>query len=138
MKKRNKLKYYKEIVSFLFQNFALVDKKTVRQNLRLVKKGIQSELTIEEALEKVDLLDKIDTKVFKLSGGEQQRVALARIMIKKSSIILADEPTGSLDSKNSKKVIEILKEINKQGKTVVLVTHVEEYKCIGNKQININ
>ena len=122
----------------LFQNFALVDKKTVRQNLRLVKKGIQSELTIEEALEKVDLLDKIDTKVFKLSGGEQQRVALARIMIKKSSIILADEPTGSLDSKNSKKVIEILKEINKQGKTVVLVTHVEEYKCIGNKQININ
>lgn len=134
-KRKNKLKYYRDIVGFLFQNFALVDKKTVRQNLKLVKKKSQNGLSIEEALEKVGLIDKLDTKVYKLSGGEQQRVALARLMVKNSSVILADEPTGSLDVKNSEMVMNILKEINKSGKTVILVTHVEEYKSIGDRCI---
>lgn len=81
------------------------------------------------------MIDKLDTKVYKLSGGEQQRVALARLMVKNSSVILADEPTGSLDVKNSEMVMNILKEINKSGKTVILVTHVEEYKSIGDRCI---
>ena len=134
-KRKNKLKYYRDIVGFLFQNFALIKKKTVRQNLKLVKKKSQNGLSIEEALEKVGLIDKLDTKVYKLSGGEQQRVALARLMVKNSSVILADEPTGSLDVKNSEMVMNILKEINKSGKTVILVTHVEEYKSIGDRCI---
>lgn len=136
-KRKNLIKYYKNVVGFLFQNFALVDKKTVRQNLNLVKKNTRSETSIEEALERVGLLDKIDTKVYKLSGGEQQRVALARLIVKDSNLILADEPTGSLDKNNAKKVMDILEEIHKEGKTVILVTHVEEYKSIGNRCIEI-
>ncbi len=134
-KRKNRMKYYREVVGFLFQNFALVDKKTVRQNLNLVKSKSKNMLTIEEALERVGLADKIDTKVYKLSGGEQQRVALARLMVKNCQVILADEPTGSLDKKNSEIVMGILDKLNKEGKTVILVTHVEEYKTVGDRCI---
>ena len=68
----------------------------------------------------------INKKVYQLSGGEQQRVALARLMLKKCSIVLADEPTGSLDKKNSEIVMNILHELSEQGKTVIVVTHSEE------------
>lgn len=136
-KRKNKLQYYRDVVGFLFQNFALVDKKTVKQNLKLVKKKSKNGITIEEALEKVGLSDKINTKVYKLSGGEQQRVALARLIVKNSNIILADEPTGSLDEKNAQGVMKILMDLNKEGKTVILVTHVESYKTIGDRCIDI-
>lgn len=136
-KRKNKLQYYRDVVGFLFQNFALVDKKTVKQNLKLVKKKSKNGITIEEALEKVGLSDKINTKVYKLSGGEQQRVALARLIVKNSNIILADEPTGSLDEKNAQGVMKILMDLNKEGKTVILVTHVESYKTIGDRCVDI-
>lgn len=119
----NRRKYYKEKVGFLFQNFALVENRTVRQNLSLIQKSGRTDITIEEALEKVGLSGEIDTKVYKLSGGEQQRVALARLMIKKCDIVLADEPTGSLDPENSDVVMRVLKELNQAGKTVIIVTH---------------
>ncbi|MCR5609037.1 MAG: ATP-binding cassette domain-containing protein [Lachnospiraceae bacterium] len=120
---RNKRLYYKETVGFLFQNFALLENKTVRQNLEMIKKSDRTEITIEEALKKVGLNKEIDKKVYKLSGGEQQRVALARLMVKKCSLILADEPTGSLDDKNTKIVMDILHELNDMGKTIIIVTH---------------
>ena len=82
--------------------------------------------SINEALEKVGLQKVINKKVYQLSGGEQQRVALARLMLKKCSIVLADEPTGSLDKKNSEIVMNILHELSEQGKTVIVVTHSEE------------
>ena len=104
-KKGKKQKYFKEVVGFLFQNFALLENKT---------------------LEKVGLQKVINKKVYQLSGGEQQRVALARLMLKKCSIVLADEPTGSLDKKNSEIVMNILHELSEQGKTVIVVTHSEE------------
>jgi len=135
--KRNQKKYLQQEVGFLFQNFALVDNKTVRQNLMMVNKSIRNNVTIEECLERVGLADKIDTKVYKLSGGEQQRVALARLLLKKCNLILADEPTGSLDKDNADRVMDMLKEMNKSGKTVILVTHMEEYKTIGNRVINL-
>lgn len=81
---------------------------------------------IESVLEKVGLSEKIDEKVYTLSGGEQQRVALARVFLKRCEIVLADEPTGSLDKGNARKVVGLLKELHKEGKTVVLVTHDEE------------
>jgi putative ABC transport system ATP-binding protein len=81
---------------------------------------------IEEALEKVGLSDVLNKKVYKLSGGEQQRIALARLMIKKCSVILADEPTGSLDKKNSDVVMRVLHDLNIMGKTVIVVTHDED------------
>lgn len=84
------------------------------------------------------MLDKIDTKVYKLSGGEQQRVALARLMVKECKIILADEPTGSLDSENAKIVMDILKNLNNKGKTIVMVTHAQEYKNFGTVCIELD
>lgn len=135
--RKNQREYLKNEVGFLFQNFALIESKTVRENLDMVKKQIRSEYIVEQALEYVGLSDVIDKKVYKLSGGEQQRVALARLMIKKCSIILADEPTGSLDPNNADKVIELLKSLNRMGRTIVLVTHVEKYKQMGFRTIEI-
>lgn len=129
--KKNHRKYYAEKVGFLFQNFVLIDDKTVRQNLKLISRDNASEVSIETALERVGLLDKIDSKVYTLSGGEQQRIALARLMIKKCDLVLADEPTGSLDNKNAERVWSILEDINKEGKTVIIVTHNEDVKKRG-------
>ncbi len=120
---KSKRKYYKSVIGFLFQNFALMENKTVRQNLELVKYGKNASMTIEKALEKVGLEGVINTKVYKLSGGEQQRIALARLLIKECSIVLADEPTGSLDKENAEFVMGMLREMNKCGKTVIIVTH---------------
>lgn len=122
-KASEQIRLYGEKIGFLFQNFALVEQKTVRENLELVKEKFRSDKTPEQALSEVGLSDKFDSKVFTLSGGEQQRVALARLMVKKCDIILADEPTGSLDRDNAQKVIELLRKLNAQGKTVVIVTH---------------
>ncbi|MDS1030942.1 ABC transporter ATP-binding protein [Bacillota bacterium LX-D] len=127
-KRKNQLKYFRNKVGFLFQNFALVDNKTVKENLKLVRKDCKNDITIEEALEIVGLKDKLNKKVYTLSGGEQQRVALARLMLKKCDIILADEPTGSLDKNNAEAVLNILKQLNEQGKTIILVTHDEDIK----------
>ena len=124
-KSKNKKDYFSYKVGFLFQNFALLESKTVRQNLELIQRKARTELSIPEVLEAVGLADKEDTKVYKLSGGEQQRVALARLMLKKCDIILADEPTGSLDMGNANAVMDILHQLNKQGKTIIVVTHSE-------------
>ena len=136
-KKKNQLNYYRTKVGFLFQNFALVENKTVNENLKFVKKSCKTEITIEEALKTVGLLDKLNSKVYTLSGGEQQRVALARLLIKKCDIILADEPTGSLDKGNADIVFNILKEFNEMGKIVIIVTHDDEIKKRGKRVVNL-
>lgn len=125
-KTKNMEHYFKEKVGFLFQNFALVENKSVSQNLELVQKKQRTGVSISNALEQVGLKDKGDMSVYKLSGGEQQRVALARLIIKKCDIILADEPTGSLDRENASMVLEFLKKLAGQGKTVIIVTHDEK------------
>lgn len=135
--RKNQMWLYGEKIGFLFQNFALIEHKTVSENLNIIKKKYRSEITIEKSLEKVGLSDKLNSKVYTLSGGEQQRVALARLMLKKCDIILADEPTGSLDRENADKVIEILKAMNSQGKTIIMVTHDELYQKIGTRYIKI-
>ncbi|MBT2685971.1 ATP-binding cassette domain-containing protein [Bacillus sp. ISL-37] len=136
-KKKNQISYFQKKIGFLFQNFALVDQKTVRQNLKLIKKESRSLISMEEALAEVGLTGKLNQKVYSLSGGEQQRVALARLMMKRCDIVLADEPTGSLDRKNALHVIEILKKMNAAGKTIVLVTHDEELKRFGNRVVKL-
>ena len=135
--KKNHLSYFRNKIGFLFQNFALVDNKTVKENLKLIRKDCKTDLSIEEALRIVGLEDKLNKKVYTLSGGEQQRVALARLILKKCDTILADEPTGSLDKKNAEEVMNILKELNKQGKTIILVTHDEDIKKQGNRVVNL-
>lgn len=126
--KKKKQNFFGNKIGFLFQNFVLVEDKTVRENLSMINKTYRTEISIEEALKIVGLKEKIDNKIYTLSGGEQQRVALARVMIKKCNVILADEPTGSLDEDNANIVMEILEDLNKLGKTVIVVTHDENIK----------
>lgn len=121
-------KLIREEISYIFQSFALIEDETVRENLSLAVKYVKKskndkEKMIEDSLKKVNLLNHIDKKIACLSGGEQQRIALARAIIKPSSLLLADEPTGSLDDKNKAYVMNIIKEINDKGKTVIIVTH---------------
>ena len=105
-----------------------MDEETVEYNLKLACKYVKTnrhekEFSISEALKHVGLKGYEKRKIYELSGGEQQRVAIARIMLKPSKIILADEPTGSLDEKNRDVVLNLLKTLNKEGKTLILVTH---------------
>lgn len=124
-KQKNKTDYFTYKVGFLFQNFALIEDRTVEQNLNLVRKKARSGMELADVLATLGIQDKLKEKVYKLSGGEQQRVALARLMFKQCDIILADEPTGSLDNENAKMVIDILHKMNDMGKTIILVTHSE-------------
>lgn len=135
---RERRKFFREDVGFLFQNFALIENKTVRQNLALVIQDAHSPVSIETVLESVGLSEKIEEKVYTLSGGEQQRVALARLMLKPCNIVLADEPTGSLDRENALAVMDILRSINKSGKTVVMVTHDETFKLQADRIISLD
>lgn len=136
-KRKNQQKYLSQKVGFLFQNFALIEDKTVKENLEIIRKSNRSTVSIDEALEKVGLLSAKNEKVYTLSGGEQQRIALARLMIKKCDLILCDEPTGSLDRLNGERIMSIIKDMNKAGKTVILVTHDETYKTCGGRVIEL-
>ena len=122
-KDKNKNCFFADTVGFLFQNFALLENKTVKENLKLIKKSSRTDVSLKEALSRVGLLNEVNKKVYQLSGGEQQRVALTRLMMKKCSVVLADEPTGSLDKKNRDIVMNLLHELNEEGKTVIIVTH---------------
>lgn len=128
MKHKNKLKFLREEISFLFQNYALMEDKTVYENITMIQnKDKTKSLMVEEALKDVNLSGFENRMINSLSGGEQQRVALARTMLKPSKLILADEPTGNLDDTNCSKVWDILLKLNKMGKTVVVVTHDERF-----------
>lgn len=137
-KRKNRLIYFQTKLGMLFQNFALIETINVRKNLELIQKRSRSEISIEEALHRVGMEEYLEKQVCTLSGGEQQRIALARLMVKKCSIILADEPTGSLDAGNAAKVMSILSDLNKMGKTVVMVTHDTQYQTMGSREIAID
>lgn len=117
---------------FVVQHFALVKEFTVYENVEIPlsynksikKKDITSK--IEDILMKLDIREKIKNKPSELSGGQCQRVAIARALVNDADIILADEPTGALDKKTGKEVLNILKSLNKEGKTVIIVTHDED------------
>lgn len=136
-KNANIIKIYREKIGFLFQNFALVENKTVEENILMIDKRYRNQLTVSSTLEKVGLKGYEHNKIYTLSGGEQQRVAIARLLMKRCSIILADEPTGSLDTYNANLIVEHLKELNSIGKTIILVTHDEELKKLGDVIIEL-
>ena len=122
-------KLLKAKIGYLFQNFALIDNKSVYYNLYLSIDHFSfpdKKERILKALEDVGLKGFENKKICECSGGEQQRVALARLLIKPCQLILADEPTGSLDSVNKEVVFKILKKMQSQGKTIVIVSHDEE------------
>lgn len=115
-------------LSYLFQNYALIDNATVDENLAIPliysKKSKKEKQEMKtEALQKVGLNIPFKQKVHALSGGEQQRVAIARILLKPCDLILADEPTGSPDADNRGEILEILKGLNEENKTLIIVTH---------------
>lgn len=115
-------------MTYVFQNYGLVEDKTVQYNLNIASHFTDvTEKDIEEVLTKVRL-DKniLKSKVYTLSGGEQQRVAIARVFLKKCKLLLADEPTGSLDAGNKEIVMKLFERLNKEGTTIVMVTHDEE------------
>lgn len=129
-------------MGYLFQNFALIDHETVRYNLSIamdqVKMGKpQKETLMKEALEKVGLPGFIDRHIYECSGGEQQRIAIARLLLKPCEVVMADEPTGSLDDMNKKIVIDLLLDLNRQGKTLIIATHDAEVRKIATKQYDI-
>ena len=139
-KKRNE--YIRNNINYLFQNYALIDSETVEYNLLLALEYTKMSKNekikkINDALKKVDLTDFNSKKIFTLSGGEQQRIALARIMLKPGDVVLADEPTGNLDKENSDAVMKILKELQKQGKTIIIVTHNSNLAKQFNDVINL-
>lgn len=116
----------REKISYLFQNYALIDNETVEKNLELALKFTKDKnknQAIDDALKKVGLKGYRDRMVYSLSGGEQQRVSLSRLLIKPSEIILADEPTGNLDYENAHVVMNILEELYLNGKSIVMVSH---------------
>ena len=116
-------------IGYLFQNFALIESKTVEQNLMIALefvKGIDKKKRIKEALEYVGLVGFEKKKVSQCSGGEQQRVAVARVILKPCELVLCDEPTGSLDFENRQNIIALLKKLQKDGKTILIVSHDPE------------
>ena len=115
-------------IGFIFQQFHLLPRSTALENVALPLKyaSVQREEQLsraEEVLNKVGLSGRLSHKPTELSGGEQQRVAIARALVNSPSILFADEPTGNLDSKTGKEVLEIFKELNETGQTIVVITH---------------
>jgi putative ABC transport system ATP-binding protein len=125
---KKKVDFYRYTLGYLFQNFALLENQTISQNLDLAlkfKKNKKDNMNLKERSIKKKVGLDLDIKriVSSLSGGEQQRVALARLILKDPKIILADEPTGSLDTKNGKIVIDLLLKLLDENKTMIVVTH---------------
>ncbi len=129
-------------IGFVFQQFNLLPRLTALENvaLPLVYAGISRKLRTEmakEVLRKVDLTDRSHHKPNELSGGQCQRVAIARALVNNPSIILADEPTGNLDSKTSHEIMEIFNKIHQDGNTVVLVTHEDDISKFAHRIIRL-
>ncbi|TMP25648.1 phosphonate ABC transporter ATP-binding protein [Pseudoalteromonas rubra] len=132
----------KKHIGFIFQNFNLIDELTVEQNIALplhyqqLNKA-QRTARVEEVLHRLDIAHRRTHLPAKLSGGQQQRVAIARAIVTQPDLILADEPTGNLDSQNSTQVMEILRQLNMMGTTIVMVTHAQEQVQYGTRVIRL-
>ena len=131
-----------EKIGFVFQNFNLLSRLTAEANVELpliyqrITMGERKRL-VTEALERVDLIDRRKHKPFELSGGQQQRVAIARALVTKPSLLLADEPTGNLDSKTGAEIIELFHELHRAGNTIVLITHNPDVAKTADRMVHI-
>lgn len=129
-------------IGFIFQGFNLIQNLTALENveLPLIYRGVSKKERIElskEALKKVGLENRMDHKPAEMSGGQQQRVAIARAIAQAPPIILADEPTGNLDSGSSKEIMDILRELHEDGRTVIIITHDNEIAAQAKRVIKI-
>lgn len=131
-----------EHIGYVFQSFNLIDSLTVFENvaLPLEHRGtgvVEIKQRVEQVLTQVDMLHRQNYRPNQLSGGQQQRIAIARALVGKPDLILVDEPTGNLDSKNGDQVIALLEQLNKDGSTIVMVTHDSRYSRCANRQIQL-
>ena len=132
----------KGVIGFVFQSFNLIDELNVYENIELplLYMGIPSaerKRRVETAMERMAITHRSKHFPQQLSGGQQQRVAIARAVVANPKLILADEPTGNLDSKNGKEVMELLNELNKEGTTIVMVTHSQHDAGFAGRIINL-
>ena len=150
--KDDKIPYLRRKIGIVFQDFQLLPDRSVKENMLFVLKATgwtdeaEMQQKIDEVLDKVDLRAIADKMPHQLSGGEQQRVAIARALLNDPELILADEPTGNLDPQTSVEVMEVLRKINANGKTVIMATHdyallmkfpSKTLKCENNKMFEV-
>jgi len=129
-------------IGFVFQSFHLLARNSALSNVLLPlkyagKKEAEAKIMAEEVLKKVGLTNRMNHSPSELSGGQQQRVAIARALVNNPSIIFADEPTGNLDTQTGNDVMNLFKELNNQGQTIILITHEEDIAMQSKRIINI-
>lgn len=142
MKEKNRTALRKGKIGFVFQNFNLIDELNIQENVELPLrylniKASERKQRVKEVLERMGISHRAKHFPQQLSGGQQQRAAIARAVVANPSLILADEPTGNLDSKNGKEVMTLLTELNREGTTIVMVTHSQHDAAYTHRVINL-
>lgn len=139
LKKDNLSKFRRNELGFIFQDFNLLDTLTAYENIALALtiqkvKTAEIEKRVHDAARKLDIMDTLEKYPYQLSGGQKQRIAAARALITNPSLILADEPTGALDSETSRQIMELLRRLNQHGISIVVVTHDNEVAAYSNSR----
>ncbi len=142
MKEKQRSKLYKEYMGFVFQAYHLIDELTVYENIEtpLLYKNVKSserKALVADILDRFNIVGKKDLFPSQLSGGQQQLVGIARALITKPKLILADEPTGNLNSKQGLEIMELFSELNKEGVTIIQATHSDSNAAFGSRIINL-
>ena len=142
LKDKERTQYRKGRIGFVFQSFNLIDELTVEENVELQLKYLkvsraERKKRVEEILRKMNLSQRATHYPQQISGGQQQRVAIARAVVGKPQLILADEPTGNLDSQNGHDVMELLSRLNDEGTTIVMVTHSQHDAAYAHRVIHL-
>ena len=142
LKEKQRSKLYKQYVGFVFQAYHLIDELTVYENIEtpLLYQDVKSserKAMVADILDRFQIVGKKDLFPSQLSGGQQQLVGIARALIVKPKLILADEPTGNLNSKQGEEIMELFTELNKEGVTIIQVTHSEKNAGYGSRIINL-
>ena len=142
LKEKNRTAFRKGKIGLVFQNFNLIDELSIEENVELPLKYLnikpsERKERVKEALARMNILHRAKHFPQQLSGGQQQRAAIARAVVSKPDLILADEPTGNLDSTNGKEVMELLTELNREGATIVMVTHSQHDAAYTHRVINL-
>ncbi len=142
LKEKERTKFRKGNIGFVFQSFNLIDELNVYENVELPLRYLnisagERKQKVNEILKRMGISHRAKHFPQQLSGGQQQRVAIARAVVSNPKLILADEPTGNLDSKNGKEVMELLSELNQEGTTIVMVTHSQKDAAVAQRVINL-
>lgn len=142
LKEKERTKFRKGNIGFVFQSFNLIDELNVYENVELPLRYLnisagERKQKVNEILKRMGISHRAKHFPQQLSGGQQQRVAIARAVVSNPKLILADEPTGNLDSKNGKEVMDLLSELNAEGTTIVMVTHSQKDAAVAQRVINL-